>query len=167
MLDLKFIPSIAVELLSRAQCMRSLLRNRILPVLFEENVFVNSKYFFSFWGDCISVCQATCIWWLAETRAGLKKYSICEERTEVWEMSKRKWEKHFVIEKSWRFGSLICCMLYASCTVSLNSPLVYIKQVEGNNLQILVCWRLRNFSGLDHDNSIHSLTESSFFHIWP
>ena len=41
---------------------------------------------------------------------------------------------NYVIENNSGFGSLVCCMLYPSCIVSLNGPLVYIKQLEGNNL---------------------------------
>ena len=45
-----------------------------------------------------------------------------------------KCEKNYVIENDSRFGSLICCMLYPSCTVSLNGHLVHLKQKEGKSV---------------------------------
>ena len=41
--------------------------------------------------------------------------------------------ENYILENKSGFGSLICCMRYPSCTMSLNGPFFYLKQEDGKN----------------------------------
>ena len=66
-------------------------------------------------GQCLWVWQTIYLWWPAETNAKFEKCKMFET-AEVVEKQKRS---NYVIERSSEFESMICCMLYHSCTLSL------------------------------------------------